>query len=68
MIIQLATAIPLETPRGKGYAHFVIDYGIEENLMWVVFLDASGECWTFKNPDIRIQNNQTIGRVYEKSM
>ena len=61
-ILQLDPPIPLDTPRGPGIAHLVIDYGIEQNLMWTVFLDASGECWTFSNPEIRAQKNITLGR------
>jgi hypothetical protein len=64
-MIQLNPPIPLETPKGKGYAHFILDYGIEYNLMWVCFLDDTGECWTFENPEIKIQKNITIGRRYE---
>ena len=30
-------SILLETPKGKGFAHFVIDYSQEHNLLWVVF-------------------------------
>jgi hypothetical protein len=62
MIIQLNPTLPLETPRGKGFAHFVIDYSQEHDLLWVVFLDDSGECWTFQNSEIRIQKNLSIGR------
>ncbi len=62
MILQLEPPIPLSTPKGNGQAHFLIDYSIEQDLMWVVFLDANGECWTFKNPEIRAQKNITIGR------
>lgn len=61
-ILQLDPPIPLDTPRGPGIAHLVIDYGLEQNLMWTVFLDANGECWTFSNPEIRAQKNITIGR------
>jgi hypothetical protein len=43
-MIQLNPTLPLETPRGKGFAHFVIDYSQEHDLLWVVFLDDSGEC------------------------
>jgi hypothetical protein len=64
MIIQLKPPLPLISPRGKCYAHFLIDYGSEENLMWVTFDDATGECWTWSNQDIRIQKNLTIGRDY----
>ena len=62
MILQLEPPIPLDTPKGKGQAHFLIDYSIEQHLMWVVFLDDTGECWTFQNPEIRAQKNSTIGR------
>lgn len=62
-ILQLDPPVPLDTPRGPGIAHFLIDYGAEHNLMWTVFLDANGECWTFPNPEIRAQKNITMGRV-----
>ena len=61
-ITQLDPPIPLETPRGSGIAHFVIDYGPEYNLMWTVFLDANGECWTFQNSEVRAVKNITLGR------
>jgi hypothetical protein len=61
MILQLDPTLPLETPKGRGFAHFLIDYGTEHHLLWVVFLDATGECWTFPNPEIRLQSNPTMG-------
>lgn len=63
-MIQLNPPLPVITSRGKGVAHFLIDYGYEHHLTWVVFLDASGECWSFKNTDIRIQSNITHGRTH----
>lgn len=67
IIKQLNPPLPLISPKGKCYAHFLIDYGIEEHLMWVTFDDKTGECWTWPNPDVRIQNNTTIKRnVNEK--
>ena len=62
MILQLNPPIPVETPKGPGMAHLVIDYGVEHNLFWVVFIDATGECWTYTNPKIRAQKNITLGR------
>jgi hypothetical protein len=50
------------TPRGEAMAHFVIDRGDELHLHWVCFLIATGECWTFANPDIRLATNMTEGR------
>jgi hypothetical protein len=67
MIIQLSPALGLISPLGKCYAHFLIDYGIEEHLCWVCFQDDTGECWTWRNPEIRIQNNHTIGRNVQQS-
>lgn len=62
MMTQLNPPIPLETPKGKALAHFVIDYGPEHNLMWVTFVDATGECWTWPNYKVRAQKNITMGR------
>jgi len=62
MILQLNPAIPLETPKGKGFAHFILDYSQEHEMIWVVFIDSTGECWSFRNPEIRLQKNMTFGR------
>ena len=61
-MIQLNPPLPVVTPLGPGLAHVLLDYGIEHNLMWVVFLDDTGECWTFDNSDIRAEKNLTYGR------
>jgi hypothetical protein len=62
MISQLNPPLPVTTPKGSGLAHIVIDYGPEHNLFWVVFIDATGECWTYPNQEIRAQKNITLGR------
>jgi len=61
-VIQLNPQIPVITPKGNGWAFFLIDRSQEHDLEWVVFLDSSGECWTFKNSYIRIQKNYTLHR------
>ena len=66
MIQQINPPLPVQTPRGNGLAHFLIDYGPEHHLMWVVFLDLNGECWTYPNPKIRAQKNITMDRLLEK--
>lgn len=63
MLTQLNPPLPLLTPKGKAWAHLVIDYGPEADLMWVCFQDDTGECWTWCNRDVRIQANVTLGRV-----
>jgi hypothetical protein len=61
MIHRLDPPIPLDTPRGEGWAYLVIDYSQDHDLHWVCFLKDSGECWTWRNPDIKLQKNITSG-------
>jgi hypothetical protein len=63
MMIQLSPLLPLESPKGKCFAHFLIDYGEEHNLYFVCFQNDTGECWTWSNQEIRAQQNITIGRT-----
>jgi len=67
MLTQLNPPLPLLTPKGKAWAHLVIDYGPEADLMWVCFQDDDGACWTWCNRDVRIQANATLGRVTPRS-
>jgi len=62
MLTQLNPPLPVVTPKGKAWAHIVIDYGPEADLIWVCFLDDNGQCWSYRNSEIRIQKNETIGR------
>ncbi len=62
MIQQLNPPLPLHTSKGTGWAHFVIDYGQESHLFWVVFMDADGACWVVPNPDVRMHFNWSLGR------
>jgi len=60
-MLQLNPPLPVQTPRGPGLAHVLIDYGAEHDLVWVVF-QSDGECWSWRNQDIRAQTNVTFGR------
>lgn len=62
-MLQLNPPIPLTTPKGEGYALFLIDYSPEYDLMWVVAIDGTGEIWTFRNQEVRMQKNITLGRI-----
>ena len=63
MLLQLDPPLPLETPKGAGLAHILVDYGPEHDLYWTVFLDTNGECWTFSNREVRALKNISLGRV-----
>ena len=57
---QLDPPIPLDTPKGPAYAHLAIDYGQEHYLLFVCFVNETGECWIFPNRDVRIQKNVSM--------
>ena len=61
-MLQLNPPIPVDTPKGSALAMLLIDYGPELDLMWVTFIDETGECWTWPNPKIRAQKNVSLGR------
>jgi hypothetical protein len=61
-MLQLDPPIPMNTPKGSGFAYLVIDYGLDYDLCWTVFLTKSKECWSFQNRDIRAVDNITFKR------
>ncbi len=65
MIAQLNPTLPVDTPKGKGLAFLVLDYGEEHFLYFTVAIDASREIWTFPNTKIHVQENITFGRTSE---
>jgi hypothetical protein len=62
MMMRLDPPIPLDCPKGFGWAHVLIDYGQEHQLIFVVFIDATRECWAVPNSEVRIVNNWTMQR------
>jgi len=61
MILQLDPPIPMSTPKGSGYANFLVDRGMEFDNEWIVFLDNT-EVWSFLNHEVRLEFNHTYGR------
>ena len=59
-MLQLNPTIWMRTPKGVGLCHFVIDYGEEHDLLWVVADDATGELWTWPNPEVRLIPNKSM--------
>ncbi|MFO1243239.1 MAG: hypothetical protein U1E36_08630 [Rickettsiales bacterium] len=60
MMLQLNPPIPLKTPKGDAWATALIDYGPQWDLLWVTFIEKTGECWTFRNPEVRQGKNYTF--------
>jgi hypothetical protein len=65
-MLRLDPPIPLDTPRGKAWAHILIDRSQEHDLEWVCFINETGESWTFRSKDVRLDKNLTMGiRIHE---
>ncbi|URX63708.1 hypothetical protein KR767_06540 [Luteibacter anthropi] len=62
-MLQLNPPLPMNTPKGEGFAHILIDYGPESDLYWTVLITATGEIWTFSNREVRASKNITLGRT-----
>lgn len=62
-MLQLNPTIEVETPKGRGHAEVLIDYGPEADLLWVVVINATGEIWAFRSKDVRATANVSIGRT-----
>lgn len=62
-MMQLNPPIPMNTPKGEGFAHILIDCGPESDLYWTVFITETGEVWTYANRHVRASKNITIGRT-----
>lgn len=62
-MLQLNPPIPMNTPKGEGFAHVLIDYGPESDLYWTVLITETGEIWTYANRHVRAAKNITLGRT-----
>lgn len=61
MLSQLKNPISLVNPKGKAWAVAIIDYGPQWDLLWVTFIQDSGECWTFNNTEISQERVASYG-------
>lgn len=68
MITQLNPSIPMSCPKGDGFAIAVIDYSEEHHLFWIIAITATGEIWTYANPQVRMQNNISMNRIIDKGL
>ena len=66
-MLQLNPPIPMYIPEQdiEGWAHFIIDYGPESYVYFVILTDK-GEWWTYDNTKVKGCINKTMNR-YEKN-
>lgn len=65
MFTQLNPYIPLYVVDKKtsGQAIGVIDYSKDDDLLWVIILDDTGEVWCVNNANVRGVKNYSLGRT-----
>lgn len=65
MMLQLNPSIPVYVKSKDVTGECVgwIDYSKEDDLLWVVALDSTGEVWIEPNNNIRLLKNYSIGRI-----
>lgn len=58
--------IPLDTPKGTGWAFAMIDYSQDHDTIFKVVITETGEIWDIPQPQVRGIKNITMGRLVEK--
>lgn len=59
-IHEIQQILWVNTPHGDGIALFIIDYGMQENTIWVVALEDDGRVLHYNSNQIRLTKNNTI--------
>lgn len=59
-IHEIQQVLWVETELGIGIALFLMDYGMQNNTVWVVALEDTGEIKHFDSNQIRLCKNHTI--------
>lgn len=70
MILQLEpplAVVVVSKDNAKGFAYFILDYGMDTDVLWGVIMDDSGEVWWTPNYDLRFQSNWSLGRMRENA-
>jgi hypothetical protein len=60
---ELTKPFFLETPKGQGLCIAVIDYHVDQDLIWVVIDDETGQIYSWPNALVRGVKNLTIQRT-----
>ena len=61
VIERLDPPLYLETPKGDALAYFMVWMSHDHDILWVCFIEETRQCWTFRNPEVRLCWNYTMG-------
>ena len=65
-ILQCSPPVWVNTPKGEGFTHFLFDYGIDHNSVWVVALFDTGEVIHVDSSEIRVMGNEMLNIPHPK--
>lgn len=60
---QLNPPLPMMTPLGEAWAHFIWSEGLETNVHFGCFQVETGENWWWENHNVRLVKNISVGHV-----
>lgn len=63
VIHELASPLPVHTPKGTALAIILTYQGFEHDMLWTCIQDETGEIWHWYNPDVRVQKYIGWGRT-----
>jgi hypothetical protein len=60
IIHEIQQIIWVTTPHGDGIALFIIDYGMQNNTVWVVSLEDDGSIKHYDSNQVKLCKNNTL--------
>ena len=60
---QIDPMLPLDTPKGEGFAFWRTDYSQEHDTLYSVIITATREVWDLPQPQVRGVKNISMGRT-----
>ena len=62
---RLDPMLPLDTPKGEGFAFWRTDYGQEHDTLYSVIITSTREIWDFPQSKVRGVKNISMGRIHD---
>ena len=67
IIFEPKEHLEVTTIKGKGRIWLVTEYGSEIEKILTVIINDTGDIWEFKNKDVKVTYNNTMGGYNDKT-
>ena len=68
IIFEPREHLEVMTIKGKGRIWLVTEYGSEIEKIFTVVINDTGDIWEFKNKDVKVTKNNTMGGYNDKTV